>query len=145
MYVHGLNHQQFDQVEPQGKPSWLDYLIMSNPQSVMKVLAGYGYIGYLAPENETEMREVANEVIEEKGEEAVIEFLKNHPLYDAIRDICMEDKKIVVPFKNASGVTSNFVTSIRTINFKLLIENALVIIGAFFVAGKLWEIITKKD
>jgi hypothetical protein len=144
MYVHGLN-QQLDPVEPSSNMTWLDYLIISNPQGVMKVLAGYGYTGYLAPENEAEMYEVAHEIIEKYEDQAVIDLLKNHPLYAAIEEICTEEKKIVVPFKNASGTTSNFVTTIRTINLKLLIENALIIIGAFFIAGKLWEYITKKD
>jgi hypothetical protein len=111
----------------------------------MKVLASNGYIGYLAPVDQQEMAEVSMDLIDKKGDQAVIELLKEHPLYDVISDISKEDTKITVPFKNAAGEESAITTSIRTINYKKLIENALVIIGAFYLGGKLWDYITKNE
>jgi len=134
-----------DNVEPSENITWLDYLISSNPQGVMKVLASNGYIGYLAPVDQSEMAEVSMDLIDKKGDQAVIELLKEHPLYDVISDISRQETKITVPFKNAAGEESAVTTTIKTVNYKKLIENALVVIGAFYVAGRLWDYITKND
>jgi len=142
MYIPRLNT---DKVEPVENITWLDYLISSNPQGVMKVLARNGYIGYLAPVDQQEMAEVSMDLIDKKGDQAVIELLKEHPLFDVISEISKEDTKIIVPFKNAAGEESAITTSIRTVNYKKLIENALVVIGAFYLAGKLWDYIIKTE
>lgn len=144
MYVHGLN--QFPQkVEPSETITWLDYLVLSNPQGVMKVLAKNGYTGYLSPQDQDEMVEACFEFINSHGDQAVVDLLKEHPLYDVIAGTAMEETKVVVPFKNASGEQSDIITTIRTINYKALAENVLVIIGALFLAGKLWGLLTKTD
>lgn len=124
--------------------TWIDYLVASNPQGVMKVLANYGYIGYLAPQDETEMTEVAYDLVSKQDDQAVIDLLKVHPLFDVISDICKEETVVKVPFRNASGETS-FFTTINTINYSKLIENLLLIVGIFFVADNVFQYITKSD
>jgi hypothetical protein len=142
MYIPGVN--QNNQVEPSKKMTWLDYLIISNPQGVMHVLDHYGYTGYLAPQDEEEMYEVCLDLMDKHGDPIVVDLLKSHPLYDVISDICKEETKITIPFKNASGEDSQIVTTIRTINFKKLAEDALIIIGAFYLAGIFWKFMTVK-
>jgi hypothetical protein len=143
MYVHGLN-QPVEQVGNENI-TWLDFLILSNPQGVMKVLAGYGYTGYLAPQGPEEMYEVCLDLMDKKGDEGVIALVKSSTLYDLIADISKEETKITVPFKNATGEESVVITTIKTINYKKLIENALLLIGAFYLAGKLWDLVTKTE
>lgn len=142
MPVFGFN--QNNQVEP-SKLTWLDYLIISNPQGVMMVLNRYGYTGYLSPQDEDEMYEVCMDLIEKHGDQIIVEFLQSHPLYDVISDICREETKVAIPFKNASGQESNIITTIRTINFKKLAGNLLIIVGVFFIADRIWHYLTPKD
>ncbi len=145
MYVHGPN-QDSNSVEPgSGTITWLDYLIISNPQGVMKVLAGYGYTGYLAPQNENEMYEVCLELMDKYNDQAVIDLLKSSPLYDTIVGICQEETTVNVQFKNATGDVSSIITTIKTINYVKLAENILIIIGVIYLAEKLWKAIAKKE
>jgi hypothetical protein len=143
MYIDGFNQYE-KKVEPQENLTWLDYIIISNPQGVMKVLADYGYTGYLAPENEDEMMEVSIDLMDKYGDQAVIDLLKSNPLYEVISDISKKDVTVKVPFKNAAG-DWNITKTISTIDYKLLIENTLVVIGAFFIATQLWAYITKSE
>lgn len=145
MYIHGLNQYADQPANPSQDQTWLDYLILSNPQGVMKVLANHGYTGYLAPMGQDEMGEATLELIEKKGDAIVVELLREHPLFDVISDICKEEISIKVPFKNAAGDISSITTTIRTINYKKLAESALVIIGVFFLAGKVWGYLTKSE
>lgn len=128
-----------------GSPSWIDNLIDNNPQAVMKVLAGYGYTGFLAPVDSEEMSEVTYDLIDQRGEEVVVELLKNHPLYEAIREVCTGEGKTVIPFKNASGTDPVAGNSVITSNIKSFAETALIIIGAFYVITKVMDIIAKRD
>jgi hypothetical protein len=73
----------------------------------------------------------------------VIELLKCHPLYGAICDISREDKKISLNFINADGSQSSVITTIRSINYKKLIETLLILIGVFFIADKVWGLFNK--
>jgi hypothetical protein len=143
--LYGYDYNQYGQPEeqPQGSEniSWLDYIIASNPQGVMKVLAGYGYTGYLAPQDEGEMMEACQGLMSKYGESAVVDLLKSHPLYDAIAEISSSDKK--VSFKNATG--DSVIAIIKTINYQSLLENALIIIGAFYLANMLWMYISKGE
>jgi hypothetical protein len=142
-YIHGLYNQQPQQDPGQSdNMTWLDYLILSNPQGVMKVLADNGYTGYLAPQDQDEMLDCCMELMDKKGDQAVVDLLKSHPLYDVISEMSQEESKIT--FKNASG-DSSVIGTIRTINFQTLLENALIILGAIFIANKLWSFITKPD
>jgi hypothetical protein len=111
----------------------------------MKVLSRYGYTGYLAPQDEQEMLEVCYELIDKYNEQAVIDLLKEHPLYGPISDICKEETSITSNFINASGDPGSIVTTIRTINYKKLAETALVLLGAFFLANRLWDLLTKHE
>ena len=144
MYVHGFNQYAEEQVEPSENLTWLDYIIISNPQGVMKVLAGYGHVGYLAPRDSDEMIQACMDLLDRHGDQAVIDLLKSNPLYDLISEMSKEETKITVPFRNASGGESLITKTITSINFKLLAENVLIVLGAFYIAGKVWEYITKK-
>jgi hypothetical protein len=141
MYVHGLD--QSSQVEPTDKITWLDYLILSNPQGVMKVLAANGYTGYLAPQDQDEMIEACLDFMDNEGDQAVIDLLQEHPLYKVIFGICTSQPGAASTYKNADG--STVLTTLKGINYKLLAENILVVIGAFYLAVKLWAVMAKKD
>lgn len=137
--IFGYNQNQI--VEPQ--LTWLDDLIISNPHEVMQVLSRNGYAGYLAPLDNGELSEAAYDFVEKKGDKAVIELLKVHPLYDVIAGISKEERQIPVTFKNADGSESSVITTIKAINYKKVIETLLVIIGAFYLASKLWGLLNK--
>lgn len=66
--------------------SWIDYTINNNPNGVMRVLSKYGYMGYLAPQNEDEMRYYAYEIIHKFGDDGVMDFLRAHPEYGAFEE-----------------------------------------------------------
>lgn len=122
---------------------WLDYLILSNPHAVMQVLADNGYVGYLAPQDNTELSEATYDFVEKKGDKAIIALLKAHPLYDVIAGISKEEKQIPLTFKNAIGEESSVITTIKTINYKKVIETLLIIIGGFYLADKIWSYLKK--
>ncbi len=124
-------------------PGWLEYIISSNPQGVMSVLNRNGYTSYLAPQDQDELYEASQEFIHSKGDYAVIELLKTHPLYDVISDIVREENH-VTSFKNADGSESSVLTKIKKIDYRKLAETALIVIGAFFVADKIWTLINKE-
>lgn len=118
---------------------WLDYLIISNPQGVMKVLNNHGYTGYLAPMDEDELTEVAYEFIDKNGDQAVIELLKTHPLYDVIAGISKEESSINVKYKNALGEEGTITTTLSSINYIKVIEAMLIVIGAVYLADLVWK------
>lgn len=142
MYVHGFNQ---DPVEPIDSLTWLDYLIISHPQGVMKVLARYGYTGYLAPQDENEMYGACLDLMDSYGDQAVIDLLKSNPLYDTIADICKEETTINVPLRGRDGSVSCLVTTIKSINYVKLAENILLIIGTIYLADKLWKFMSKSN
>lgn len=135
-YISGYDQPIVQQVEPEN--TWLDYLIKSNPHGVMRVLSVNGYVGYLAPQDKAELSDATYEFVQKKGDYAIIELLKSHPLYDVIIGISKEEKQIPITFKNATGEQSSVMTTINTINYVKLLETALIVIGAFYVADKLW-------
>jgi hypothetical protein len=143
MYIHGFN-QEPDNGNGNQPFTWLDYIILSNPQGVMKLLSEKGYTGYLAPQNEDEMYEVCLDLMNKEGDQVVVDLLKSHPFYDIFCELSSEEKKIKIPFKNASGDFS-IISTIKTINYQTLLETALIIIGALYLGDKLWNVLTKKD
>jgi len=124
---------------------WLDYLVMSNPHGVMKVLANHGYTGYLAPQDSNELNEAAYEFIAKHGDQAVIELLKSHPLYEAIAGICKEESNISIKYKNADGEEGSATTTLRSINYIKVIETMLLVIGTFYLADLLWKKFSKSE
>ena len=66
--------------------TWIDYIVLKNPQGAMKVLDKYGYKGYLAPQNIKELSECARLLIKENTE-ATEEFLKQHPEYPILTEV----------------------------------------------------------
>jgi hypothetical protein len=144
--LYGQDHNQFNyQPEPENEPglTWLDYIILTNPQGVMKVLASKGYTGYLAPQDEEEMMDCCLELMDKEGDQAVVDLIKSHPLYEVIAEISQEDVGLKNPFRSATG--DSVIATIKTIDYKKLIENVLIIVGAFYLAGKLWSYFTKSD
>lgn len=143
LYGSGIYNQQgCEQSSGNMELTWLDQIILTNPQGVMKVLSSYGYTGYLAPQDETEMYEVCADLISKHGDQATIDLLRAHPLYDVIAETSKRDLTITMPFKNAAG--DSVITTIRTINYQVLLENALIILGAFYIASKLWGLLNKE-
>jgi hypothetical protein len=137
-------YQNSNQVEePVLSETWLDYLVETNPHGVMQVLARNGYTGYLAPQDESELADAASHFIARDGETAVVELLKIHPLYSVIADISREERSIPLNFLNADGVASSVMTTISTINYKKLIETLLILIGAFYIANKVFSYLSK--
>lgn len=124
---------------------WLDYLVMSNPHGVMQVLANHGYTGYLAPQDENELSEAAYDFIEKRGDRAVVDLLKSHPLYSTIADISKEESSINVKYKNALGEEGSITTTLRSINYVKLIETMLVVVGAMYLADLLWKKFSKAE
>jgi len=122
----------------------IDYIIVSSPHSVMKVLSRHGYVGYLAPNNFQELSEATYDFIDKEGEDAVIELIKSHPLYEIVVGIEKEGKPDITNYKNASGEESTVVTTLKTIDFTCLIKNALVIIGAFYLANLFLKFLNKE-
>lgn len=124
-------------------PEWLNYLISSNPQGVMRVLAQHGYTGYLAPQDEQELYEASLEFIHNKGDFAVIELLKSHPLYEAFSEIITGEMSHS-QYKNADGDQNSVIDTIKKIDYKKAVETTLIIIGAVYIADKLWSSLFKE-
>lgn len=119
-----------------GQATWVDYLVENNPHGVMEVLSRRGYLSYLSPQDHDELREAAYHYIEMRGEQGSIDLLKVHPLYEVISEIAREEGSVPMQFKNAAGEISEVLATIKTINYKKLIETLLILIGAFYVADK---------
>ena len=80
-YVHGFVEDFSKDTRYENEITWIDYLVSSNPEGVMKVLADNGYAGYLAPQNEDELIDAIYSFIDKNGDEGIITLLKSHPLY----------------------------------------------------------------
>jgi hypothetical protein len=145
--LYGESYQK-SQDQPQG--TWVDLLVASSPHGVMQVLARNGYSGYLAPQNQEELTDAAYDFVEKKGEDAVVELLKAHPLYDVISEISTGayTKKSTKSFSNATGDTSLISAvipdSLKTIDFRKATEAALIIIGILWVANYIYEYLSLK-
>ncbi len=132
--------------EQTGKSAtWVDYLVETNPHGVMEVLSRRGYIGYLSPQDHSELVDAAYHYIEVQGEQGVVDLLRVHPLYDTIAEIVREENTIPLTFKNAAGEVSEVLATIKTINYKKLIETILVLIGAYFIIDKALKYLFKKE
>jgi hypothetical protein len=129
--------------EASGQPTWLDSLVISNPNGVMLVLDRNGYTGYLAPQGPEELLDAAYDFVEKKGDDAVIELLKVHPLYDVIADVATENKIVTAHFKSATGEDIPIVTMIKTIDYRKLLETMLVVIGVVWIANEFWKFFNK--
>ena len=130
---------QQDQVQPK---TWLDDLVASNPQGVMQVLARNGYVGYLAPQTAEELSEAACDFIEKQGEDAVVELIHAHPLYDVIAGVSgSANRKFGL---NATGDDIQVPAVIKNIDYRKVIETSLMIIGALYIAGSLIGLLGKE-
>ena len=64
--------------------TWLDYILLNNPDGIRNVLASYGYsvdIGY------DQARQAAFDVMDRHGEKGIVSLLQAHPEYDAFKDL----------------------------------------------------------
>jgi hypothetical protein len=134
-----LQYNTYNQQSPQGK-TWLDELIEANPQGVMSVLDRNGYSGYLAPGGEAELSDAAYDFLDRRGEYAVVELIKVHPLYDVIAGVATEEKMLPLSFRSASGDIP-VISTIRSINYKKLIETFLLLVGMRYVLKGIWGFI----
>ena len=62
----------------------------------MNCLAKNGYTGYLAPENPHELPQAVDHFIEQKGDKAVVELLKEHPDFEVLTEIKNSTKKEII-------------------------------------------------
>lgn len=113
----------------QGRITWLDYTIMSNPAGVMKVLSDYGFTGYMAPQSEAQMRASAIEIMDLDGEEGIIAIMKAHPEYAEFKDLFQKESR---KFSNAIGETIS--DRISAWVYRNPVNQGLVAL-AIFVAG----------
>ena len=65
--------------------TWLDYILLNNPDGIRNVLAGYGYstngLGY------NQAKQAAFDVMDRHGEKGIISLLQAHPEYSAFKDL----------------------------------------------------------
>jgi hypothetical protein len=142
LYNTGYN-QQVAPVE--SKLIWLDYLVQSNPHAVMQVLSKNGYSGYLAPQDKGELNEATYDFVEKKGDKAVVELLKVHPLYEIMVGISQEEKQsqTILPLKSTDNSEPSVLTTIKTFDYKKAAIDLLIVIGAIYVAGKVLGLLTR--
>lgn len=126
--------------------SWVDYIIISNPQGAMKVLDNFGYTGYLAPQDHDEMEEAILDLVHRHGDEAVVALLKSHPLYDVIKDIEYQNDNYRFATDNGNDNGNDNVTifdQLSKINIKSFAENALAIIGFVYLVNMIINLLKK--
>ena len=85
MYFY--NQASYNQPPPAQGMSWLEYTVLSNSQGVMLVLSKYGYIGWMAPQDISELLEASLDLIDRFGDRAVEDLLRAHPDFDIIRQV----------------------------------------------------------
>jgi len=74
-------------MEQVNNKTWLDYTIENNLSGVLKVLAGYGFIGMLEPQSIEDVRESCFIVMEDYGEDGVVALLQVHPQYLVFKEL----------------------------------------------------------
>lgn len=67
--------------------TWLDYILLNNPDGILKVLSSYGYTGHNAPVGYDEIRDASLDVMDQHGERGIISILRAHPEYGAFKDL----------------------------------------------------------
>ena len=115
--------------EPKGNEgiSWLDYIIINNPNGVMSVLAKYGYVGYLAPQNQSELKEAALIFIQKYEDRAIIDLLRIHPDYDIIKETPETG------YSTEKENFNNFSKDATKTKTKINYEKGLLIIGGLLI------------
>ena len=107
---------------------WLDYTINNNTPGVIKVLAEYGYTGFLAPQSIEDVYAMCQEIIIDYGDDGVISLLKAHPEYEAFKELFTGDF-LPSSYRNAvsdfTGKIENFVSKLGPV------DRALVALGVF--------------
>lgn len=109
---------------------WLDYTIENNPTGVAKILADYGYIGFMAPQSHEDLYAMAYEVIQNYGDDGVISLLKAHPEYEAFKELFTGNKTI--GYKNAiSDVKTRIEGFVKNLS---ALDQILVAMGVFLAS-----------
>jgi hypothetical protein len=134
-----MRHWGVNNEDENGPYTWVDDLIACNPQGVMQVLTSNGYTGFLAPQDMEDLADATSDFIEKKGEEAVIELIKVHPLYEVIADVSRNDQKVQLNFRNADGTFTSVQSFLSTVDFKEVAKKVLIIIGVAYLANHLWK------
>ena len=127
----GINNNQPSYNE---EITWLDYTILKNPNGIMTVLSKYGYIGYLAPQNSSELKEVSLLVIQKHEDKAIIDFLRVHPDYDVIKETPRDGYYTKNEmFDNFTEIENNTTTNKKRVNF----NTGLILIGGMLIIAAL--------
>ena len=84
--------------------TWLDYILLSNPDGVLKVLSKYGYTGYNDQMGYDQARAASLEIMDRYGERGIIDLLRAHPEYEAFSDLFARSHS---PFFNATNDTGS--------------------------------------
>lgn len=124
-YTNGMYDGQ------QGEFTWLDYTILKNPNGIMTVLARYGYIGYLAPQDTSELHEATRMLIREHEDRAIIDLLRVHPDYDVIKETPTEG------YYTKNELFSNFAENNTTEKKKTGFNTVILIGGVLIIAALL--------
>ena len=80
--------------------TWLDYILINNPDGLLRVLSSFGYSGYNTPQGYEDLREASLEVMDRHGDSGVTSILEAHPEYGAFKDLFAKSH---TTFLNASG------------------------------------------
>jgi hypothetical protein len=106
-----------------GQISWLDYIILNNPDGIVRILAGYGYP---EPASLEDIRLYALDFISRHGDKATVQLLKAHPEYLVFKDILSSHNN----FRNATG---NFAQRFDSFLARSPLNQALVALGIFLL------------
>lgn len=104
--------------------TWVDWLLLKNPQGAMKVLNNNGYNGFLAPQNVNDLYDATYHFIEKYGDDAVVSLLGEHPEFEVLKEVHFEKNTYNnLNDAEANGVVTTNNTSLLEKISKLEIEN----------------------
>ena len=126
------------------KINWTDYIAANNPEGVNTVLENYGY---LRAYDEAEFPEAIDMLLNEKGDQATIDLLKQHPDYDIIVETYRQSEG----YKNATGNEDNqpktiivqqeppkqVVSDVPNIHFSATLQNVILVVMTFWLINKI--------
>lgn len=126
------------------KINWTTYIAANNPEGVNQVLEKYGYLRTMSDD---EFPEAIDLLQEEKGINATIDLIKQHPDFDIIVDTYNQDQ----PVKNATGNDYGPVnqqpqnyqqplqvhSDVPNITFASTLQNVVLVVMAFWLINKI--------
>jgi hypothetical protein len=124
------------------KINWTTYIAANNPDGLNNVLEKYGYP---AADNENEMAEAIDMLLNENGNQATVDLLKEHPDYDIIIETYKQDDI----FRNGTGNEPEIKPQIQEqpaitvknempqANFSVTLQNVILVVMAFWLINKI--------